>query len=53
MTVRLKVINRKEFEDKINKALNMNFKIKYKHINNFDKINNGKLSAIKILKNED
>jgi len=43
----------KEFEDKINKALNMNFKIKYKHINNFDKINNGKLSAIKILKNED
>ena len=30
----------KDFEDKINKALNMNFKIKYKFINNFDKINN-------------
>ncbi|WP_417873718.1 hypothetical protein [Xanthomarina gelatinilytica] len=43
----------KSFEDKMNTLLKSNFKFKYTKIEGFDKIKRGKLSAIKIIKNED
>lgn len=43
----------KDFEDKMNSLLEMNFIFEYEKVSKFDKSKRGKLSAVKIINNSE